>query len=66
MLCILKYSFVDRETMDVVPKGTIMETVSISDQNICLTDIRNTNKKLSLAPEEFMDEEFIEILDGGV
>ena len=43
-----------------------METVSISDQNIHLTDMRNTDKILNLTPEEFMDEKIVEILDGGV
>ena len=43
-----------------------MKVAEISDQNICLTDIRNTDKKLNLVQEEFMDENLIEILEGGV
>lgn len=46
--------------------GTILETVEISDQNIHLTDTRNTDKKLNLTPEEFMNEDLIEILEGGI
>lgn len=66
MICILKRSITDWNGLNVFYKGTIMETVSISDQNICLTDMRNTNKKLNLTPEEFMDEKIVEILEGGV
>ena len=66
VICRLKHGMVDWNNLNVFYKGTIMETVEISDQNVHLTNIRNTNKKLSLTPEEFMDEDLIEILEGGV
>lgn len=43
-----------------------MKAVSISNQNIYLIDAGNTNKKLNLAQEDFMNENIIEILEGGV
>ena len=43
-----------------------METVEISDQNIQLTNIGNTDKRLSLTPEDFMNEDLVEILEEGV
>lgn len=43
-----------------------METVEISDQNIQLIDMRNTDKILNLTPEEFTNEDLVEILEGGV
>ena len=66
MICILKRSIIDWANSNVFHKGTVMETVSISDQNIYLTNIGNTDKKLSLTPEEFMNEDIIELLEGGV
>lgn len=66
MICILKRSIIDWHSLNIFYKGTIMETVSISDQNIHLTDMRNANKILNLTPEEFMDEKIVEILEGGV
>lgn len=66
MICILKRSIIDWNNLNVFYEGTVMETVSISDQNIYLTDIGNTDKKLSLTPEEFMNEDIIELLEGGV
>ena len=64
MICILKRSIWDH--LNVFYKGTVMETVKISDQEIQLTDIRNTDKRLSLTPEDFMNEDLIEILEEGV
>ena len=66
MICILKRSIIDWDGLNVFNKGIIMETVKISDQNIQLTEIRNTDKILNLTPEEFMAEDLIEILEGGV
>lgn len=64
MICILKRSIWDHS--NIFYRGTIMETVSISDQNIDLRNIRNTDKRLSLTPEEFMNEDLVEILEEGV
>ena len=66
MICILKRGIIDWGNLNVFHEGVIMETVSISDQNIQLIDIRNTNKILNLTPEKFMDEDLLEILEGGV
>lgn len=66
MICVLKRSIIDWNGLNVFYRGTIMETVEISDQNIHLTDIRNADKKLNLTLEEFTDEELVEILEGGV
>ena len=66
VICKLKRSIIDWNGTNVFYRGTLMETVEISDQNIRLTDIRNTGKKLSLTPEEFMNENLVEILEGGV
>lgn len=66
MICILKRNIIDWNGLNIFYKGTIMETVSISDQNIHLTDMRNTDKILNLTPEKFMDEDLLEILEGGV
>lgn len=59
MICILKHSI--WSGLNIFYKGTVMETVEISDQRIRLTDIRNTDKKLSLTPEEFTKEDLVEI-----
>lgn len=64
MICILKRSIWDHS--NIFHRGTVMETVSISDQNIDLRNIRNTDKRLSLTPEEFMNEDIIELLEEGV
>lgn len=66
MICVLKRSIIDWNGLNVFYRGTIMKTVEISDQNIHLTDIRNTDKILNLTLEEFTDEELVEILEGGV
>lgn len=66
MICILKRSIIDWNGLNVFYRGTIMETVEISDQNIHLTDMRNTDKILNLTPEEFTNEDLVEILEGGV
>ena len=66
VICRLKCSIVDWKGLNVFHRGTILETVEISDQNIHLTDTRNTDKKLNLTPEEFMNEDLIEILEGGI
>ena len=66
IICMLKRSIIDWNGLNVFYRGTIMKVAEISDQNICLTDIRNTDKKLNLVQEEFMDENLIEILEGGV
>lgn len=66
MICILKRGIIDWNGLNIFYKGTIMETVSISDQNIHLTDMRNADKRLNLTPEEFMNEDIIELLEGGV
>lgn len=64
MICILKRSIWSGS--NVFYKGTVMETVSISDQNIQLTDVMDKGWKLDLAPEEFMNEDIVELLEGGV
>ena len=64
MICILKRSIWDHS--NIFYRGTIMETVEISDQNIQLTNIGNTDKRLSLTPEDFMNEDLVEILEEGV
>lgn len=66
MICLLKRSIIDWNGLNVFYEGTIMETVEISDSNIQLTDIRNTDKILNLTQEEFMCEDLIEVLEGGV
>lgn len=66
MMCMLKRSIIDWNGLNVFHKGTIMETAAISDKNIHLTDIRNTDKKLNLTMEEFMNEDLVEILEGGI
>lgn len=66
MICVLKRSIIDWNGLNVFYRGTIMETVEISDQNIHLTDIRNTDKILNLTLEEFTNEDLVEILEGGV
>lgn len=64
--CMLKRSIVDWHNLNVFYRGTIMKAVSISKQNIYLIDAGNTNKKLNLVQEDFMNENIIEILEGGV
>ena len=64
MICILKRSIWSGLT--IFYKGTVMETVKISDQNIQLTDVMDKGWKLDLAPEAFMDDDLVEILEGGV
>ena len=64
MVCILKRSIWSGS--NIFYKGTVMETVEISDQNIKLTDVMNKGWKLDLALEVFMDEDLVEILEGGV
>lgn len=66
MLCLLKHNAVDRKTLNKIPKGTVLETVNISDTVICLVDVRDKSRKLDLVPEEFMDSIYVEILEGGV
>ena len=66
MICVLKRSIIDWNGLNVFYRGTIMETVEISDQNIHLTDIRNADKILNLTLEEFTNEDLVEILEGGV
>ena len=66
MTCMLKRSIVDWHNLNVFYRGTIMKAVSISNQNIYLIDTGNTNKKLNLVQEDFMNENIIEILEGGV
>lgn len=66
MLCLLKHNAVDRKTLNKIPKGTVLETVSVSDTVICLVDVRDKSRKLDLAPEEFMDSIYVETLEGGV
>lgn len=66
MICILKASIVTRDRLKIISKGTIMETVTISDQKIQLIDVMDKGWKLDLAPEEFMNEDVVEILEGGV
>lgn len=64
MICILKRSIWSGLT--IFYKGTVMETVKISDQNIQLTDVMDKGWQLDLAPEAFMDDDLVEILEGGV
>lgn len=66
MICMLRTSIVARDRLNMISRGTVMETVTISDQKIQLIDIMDKNRKLDLAPEEFMSEDIIEILEGGV
>lgn len=66
MICMLRASIVARDRLKLISKGTIMETVTISDQKIQLIDIMGRSQKLDLAPEDFMNENIIEILEGGV
>ena len=66
MICVLKRSIIDWNGLNVFYRGTIMETVEISDQNIHLTDTRNADKILNLTLEEFTSEDLIEVLEGGV
>ena len=66
MICRLKHDIVDWSNLNVFYKGTVMETVEIFDQNVHLINIRNTNKRLKLALEEFVNRDLVEILEGGV
>ena len=66
MICILKASIVARDRLKLISKGTIMETVTVSDHKIQLTDVIDRSQKLDLAPEEFMNEDIVEILEGGI
>lgn len=66
MLCLLKHNAVDRKTLNKIPKGTVLETVSISDTVVNLVDVIDKDQKLDLAPEEFTDSTYVEILNGGV
>ena len=66
MIRILKASIVSRDRLELISKGTVMETVTISDHKIQLTDVMDKGWKLDLAPEEFMNEDIVEILEGGV
>lgn len=66
MICLLKRSIIDWNGLNVFYKGTIMETMEISDQNIHLTDMKNTDKVLNLTLEKFTNEDLVEILEGGV
>ena len=66
MLCLLKHNAVDRKRLNKIPKGTILETISISDTVVRLVDVINKDRKLDLAPEEFMDSIYVEILEGGL
>lgn len=66
MICMLKTSIVARDRLKLISKGTIMETVTISDHKIQLIDVMDKSQKLDLAPEEFMNEDIVEILEGGI
>ncbi len=66
MICILRANFVAKNTMNIIPKGTIMETVMISDQGIQLTDVMGKDRELDLKLETFTNEDLVEILEGGV
>ena len=66
MICILKASIVTRNRLNMISRGTVMETVTISDHKIQLTDVIDRSQKLDLAPEEFMNEDIVEILEGGI
>jgi len=66
MICILRTSIVARDRLKLISKGTIMETVTISNHKIQLIDIMDRSQKLDLAPEEFMNEDVVEILEGGI
>lgn len=66
MICMLRTSIVARDRLKLISKGTIMETVMISDHKIQLIDIMDKDQKLDLAPEEFMNEDIVEILEGGI
>ena len=66
MICMLKASIVSGNRLELISKGTIMETVEISDQKIQLIDVMDKDQKLDLAPEEFMNEDIVEILEGGI
>ena len=66
MICMFKTSIVARDRLKLISKGTIMETVTISDHKIQLIDIMDRSQKLDLAPEEFMNEDVVEILEGGI
>ena len=66
MICILRASIASRNRLKLISKGTIMETVMISDQKIQLIDVMNRDQTLDLAPEEFMNEDIVEILEGGI
>lgn len=66
MICMLRTSIVARDRLKLISKGTIMETVMISDHKIQLIDIMDKSQKLDLAPEEFMNEDIVEILEGGI
>lgn len=66
MICILRASIVSRNRLKLISKGTVMETVMISDQKIQLIDVMNKDQTLDLAPEEFMNEDIVEILEGGI
>jgi hypothetical protein len=62
----LKASIVSGNRLELISKGTIMETVIISDQKIQLINVMDKDQKLDLAPEEFMNEDVVEILEGGI
>ena len=66
MICILRANFVAKNTMNIIPKGTIMKTVMISDQGIQLTDVMGKGRELDLELETFTNEDLVEILEGGV
>lgn len=66
MICMLKASIVSGNRLELISKGTIMETVTISDHKIQLIDVMDKDQTLNLAPEEFMNEDVVEILEGGV
>lgn len=66
MICMLRTSIVARDRLKLISKGTIMETVMISDHKIQLIDIMDKSQKLDLAPEEFMNEDVVEILEEGI
>lgn len=66
MICMLKASIVSGNRLELISKGTIMETVTISDHKIQLIDVMDKSQKLDLALEEFMNEDIVEILEGGI
>lgn len=66
MICILRASIVSGNRLKLISKGTVMETVVISDHKIQLIDVMNKDQTLNLALEEFTNEDIVEILEGGV